>query len=91
MQTTTVSPRQQTDTLAIVSFVAGVAQCVLLLPATIVAIVCGHIARRRIRDGEADSSNSGFASAGLILGYIGLAMYLLVAAFVAALLFARAA
>ncbi len=91
MQTTTLPARQQSDTMAIASLVAGIAQCMLLLPATVAAIVCGHIARRRIRDGEADATNNGFATAGLTLGYIGLAMHLLIAVAFAALIFARAA
>jgi hypothetical protein len=58
-----------TNTLAIVSLVAGIASYVFLpIVGAIAAIVLGHMARGQIkRTGE---GGSGFALAGLILGYV---------------------
>ncbi len=67
------------DRVAVASLVAGIAQCVLLLPATIAAIVCGHVARHRIRRAGAAASGRGYAAAGLTLGYVGLVVQALVA------------
>ena len=66
-----------TNTLAIVSLVAGVAGYVIPHPfiAGIVAIVTGHLARRQIR--QTGEGGSGMALAGLILGYLHLALSIL--------------
>jgi hypothetical protein len=58
-----------TNTLAIVSLVLGIASYVFLpLVGAIAAIVLGHMARGQIkRTGE---GGSGFALAGLVLGYV---------------------
>ena len=45
-----------------------------------VAIILGHIARRRIRMADGNLTGSGIASAGLVLGYISTAVSLLLAA-----------
>jgi hypothetical protein len=70
---TPYAPPRSTNTLAVVSLVAGCAQFVICpVIGAIVAIVTGHIARRQIRDtGE---QGNGLAVAGLILGYIGAAL-----------------
>jgi hypothetical protein len=58
-----------TNSLAVVSFVVGIASYVALpLVGGIVAIVLGHLARGQIR--RTGESGSGFALAGLILGYV---------------------
>jgi Domain of unknown function (DUF4190) len=58
-----------TNTLAIVSLVLGIASYVFLpVVGAVAAIVTGHMARGQIkRTGE---GGSGFALAGLILGYV---------------------
>jgi len=65
-----------TNTLAIVSLATGAASWVILpLVGAIVAVVTGHMARRDIRrTGEA---GNGLAVAGLILGYVHLALFVL--------------
>ena len=65
---------RSTNSLAIVSLVAGIAGYVIPHPfiAGIVAIITGHMARSQIRRSGEDGS--GMALAGLILGYIHLAL-----------------
>jgi hypothetical protein len=66
-------PSAPTNVLAIVSFALGIASYVFLpLIGAIAAVVTGHMARGQIqRTGE---SGRGFALAGLILGYVHLAL-----------------
>ena len=65
----------RTDPLAIAALVCGVIQFCGVFPAGIFAIVFGHKARRRIR--ETGEDGDGLALAGLILGYISLALFLI--------------
>jgi hypothetical protein len=67
----------RTEPLAIVSLVAGIGQFVMPVVTAIVAIVCGHIARGKIKRSQGTETGSGLALAGLILGYIGLAFIVL--------------
>lgn len=66
-----------TNTMAIVSLVAGIAGYVVPHPfiGGIVAIITGHMARRQIR--QTGENGAGLALAGLILGYIHLALSIL--------------
>jgi len=65
------TPPARTNSLAVVSLVAGCAQMFLFVVASVVAVVTGHIARHQIkRTGE---HGAGMALAGLVLGYLGLA------------------
>jgi hypothetical protein len=66
-----------TNTLAIVSLVTGIASYIFVpIIGAIVAIVTGHMARGQIsRTGE---GGGGFALAGLILGYVHLAVAVIV-------------
>ena len=75
----TMPPR--TNGLAVASLICGISQFVgFWLLASVPAVICGHMARRRIRlTGE---QGDGMALAGLILGWIGIALSVL---FVAAL------
>jgi hypothetical protein len=57
-----------TNGLAVIAFVCGLAQFVIVLT-FIPAIVCGHVARGQIR--RTGEGGGGLALAGLILGYIG--------------------
>jgi hypothetical protein len=57
-----------TNGLAVAALVCGIAQFVVgvtFLP----AIICGHIARRQIR--QTGEAGDGMAIAGLVLGYVG--------------------
>jgi hypothetical protein len=74
-------PTLPTNGLAIASLVCGVGTFVIGL-SFIPAIICGHIARRQIR--QTGEQGGGLALAGLILGYVGGALFIvLVLVFVA--------
>lgn len=83
------SPRyaQQTSSLAVVALVSGlisiplICMCFLSLPFSIAAIVLGHVSRGVVRQSEGDFEGYGMATAGMLLGYISLAMVLAVLAY----------
>ena len=60
------------NTLAIVSMIAGIAGMVIPFAASIVAVVCGHVAKNQIRDSQGREGGDGMAVAGIVLGYIGI-------------------
>ena len=64
-----------TNTLAVVSMGMGIGQICLWFVGAIAAIACGHAARRQIR--ESGESGAGMAMTGLVLGYTGLAFWLM--------------
>jgi hypothetical protein len=66
-------PALRTNGLAIASLVCGVGTFVIGL-SFIPAIICGHIARRQIR--QTGEQGGGLALAGLILGYVGGALFI---------------
>jgi Domain of unknown function (DUF4190) len=66
-------PVAPTNGLAIASLVCGVGTFVIGL-SFIPAIICGHIARRQIR--RTGEQGGGMALAGLILGYVGGALFI---------------
>jgi hypothetical protein len=69
----------QTSTLAIVSLIAGIAGWVGVLGiGPIIAIICGHMAKNEIRKANGRITGGGLATAGLILGYLNLALSLIV-------------
>jgi hypothetical protein len=73
------APPRPTNSLAIVSLVAGCAQFVFCpIIGAITAIITGHIARAQIR--RKGEQGNGLAVAGLILGYIGIALTVLAVA-----------
>ena len=43
---------------------------------SIAAVICGHMARSQIRQGEGRVGGDGMAMTGLITGYLGLVIYL---------------
>jgi hypothetical protein len=67
---------QRTNGVAVAALVCGIGQLVAFWPATILAIVLGHKARRDIR--RTGEQGDGLALAGMALGYIGLGLSLLV-------------
>ncbi len=73
----TAVPARATNSLALVSLIAGVAGYVLPHPfiAGIVAIITGHMARHQIKTTGEDGA--GLALIGLILGYVHLALSIL--------------
>ena len=64
-------PARRTNVAAVVSLIFGILWIFYI--GSVVAVVCGHVARKQIRrTGEA---GDGAALAGLILGYLGLAVF----------------
>lgn len=61
----------RTNTMALVSLIAGIASWVVApVAASIVAVICGHVARKQIRSTGEDGD--GMAVLGLVLGYVNL-------------------
>jgi len=80
------APIRQTSTLAVVSLVFGILGWTLLpFLGSLVAVVCGHMARGEIRRAQGNLEGDGMAVAGLVLGYIVIGLSLL--AVLAAILF----
>ena len=71
------TPIRSTSTTAILSLVFGLACWIgLLFFGAIVAIICGHVARAEIRRAPPGSiEGDGMAVAGLVLGYLHLALW----------------
>jgi hypothetical protein len=68
----------RTSTSAIVSLIFGLLSWVALpLVGAVVAIIAGHMARGEIRRSHVPLEGDGLAIAGLILGYVQLAMLLI--------------
>ena len=63
--------QKRTEGLATASLVLGILSFILLsIFGAIPAIICGHIAKSRIRKNPEELEGSGKATAGLILGYL---------------------
>lgn len=85
---------EQKKGLAITSFVLGLVSFVgcLTVLTGIPAIICGHLARTRVRRLPNEYGGGGFAIAGLVLGYLSIAFFVcLLAVFLPAFAKARAA
>lgn len=70
-------PAIRTSSLATVSLVFGILTWVMLpFVGALVAVVCGHLARSEIRRAPPDAAldGDGLAVAGLVLGYVHLAV-----------------
>ena len=66
---------RQTSPLAIVSLVSGILGWTLLpFLGSIAAVVCGHMARGEIRREPDRLEGDGLAVAGLVLGYLSIAL-----------------
>jgi hypothetical protein len=72
------SPAPTTSGLAVTSLVLGILSITILpiLPA-IPAVICGHVARAKIKQSAGALAGSGLALAGLITGYLGLSFIFL--------------
>ena len=70
---------RQTSSLAVVSLVAGILGWTLLpFLGSVAAVVTGHMARSEIRRAPERLEGDGLAIAGLVLGYLSIAMAVLV-------------
>ncbi|MEJ6572994.1 MAG: DUF4190 domain-containing protein [Akkermansiaceae bacterium] len=65
--------------LAVASIICGIASLVTLLLTGIPAIVCGHMALKKIKRSNGAIGGSGMAITGLVLGYVSIALTLVVA------------
>lgn len=89
---TLVSSEPRTAPLAICSLGFAVVSLVSLLtfPLSLAfgisAVVCGHLARSRIRKSDGGLRGAGIALAGLIVGYVGIAIAMVFTAFATAML-----
>ena len=80
------TPLRQTNSLAVVSLVCGILGWTLLpFLGSIIAIICGHMARSEIRRNPQTQEGDGLAVAGLVMGYLVIALSVL--AVVAVILF----
>lgn len=61
----------QTSTKAIISLVCGL--CLFFFPLSVVAIILGHLSLSEIKKSAGRLAGEGIATAGLILGYVGVA------------------
>lgn len=67
----------QSSGLAIASMVLGLVGLLFVpIVCSIAAVICGHMARSQIRQGEGRVGGDGMAMTGLITGYLGLVIYL---------------
>jgi len=77
----------ETNTLAIISLISGILAWFLLpLVGAVVAIFTGHMAKSDIRRNPGVYTGDGLATAGLILGYVQLALAILSICLVALLI-----
>jgi hypothetical protein len=65
-------PVAKTNSLAVAALVCGIGQILFGLLTGIPAIILGHMAKRRIA--QTGEQGSGMATAGLVLGYIGVGL-----------------
>ena len=75
------APMRQTSTLAVVSLVFGILGWTLLpFIGSLVAVVCGHMARGEIKRSNGTLEGDGLAIAGLVLGWINVVLCVLAVA-----------
>jgi uncharacterized membrane protein len=72
------TPERRLNQLAVVSLACGAGQLILGPLATVPAVVLGHVARGQIR--RTGEDGAGLALAGLLLGWAGLALTIIVVA-----------
>jgi hypothetical protein len=77
-----IAVRTSTNPLAGISLAFGIGQVVFPFFGSIIAIVCGHVARNQIR--RTGEQGDGLALAGTVLGYIGVAIPILIVAIILA-------
>lgn len=73
--------RTGTNGMAIASFVCSLFFFVWFIP-SILAVVFGHVARRQLRDAGGHQRGAGLATAGLVIGWLGVAALAAIIVFV---------
>lgn len=74
---------QRDNQMALISVIAGIGSWIMFpVLGAIIAIVCGHIARKEIRESAGTQGGDGMAVLGLVLGYSHLVISCLVLALV---------
>jgi len=74
----TVQDQLPVAPLAIWALILGIASLVFCcLPLAIPAIICGHMARSRVKQAPGAASGNGMAMAGLIMGYVSVVAFIL--------------
>lgn len=72
---TALPPARPNSTMAIVSLVSGILGLTLFpFLGSIVAVITGYMAKREIRDSQDALAGDGLATAGLVMGWIGIAL-----------------
>lgn len=70
---------QRDSTLAIISLISGICAYVFLpFIGSLAAVILGHLAKKEIRESNGTIKGDGMATAGLVLGYIQLALIMLI-------------
>jgi hypothetical protein len=86
------TPASGTAPIAVGSLILAILSCVLVfsfplaLPLAIAAVICAHAGRSKIRKSGGALSGMGLPLAGLIVGYIGLAVAIVFTCFAATML-----
>jgi uncharacterized membrane protein len=80
IMTQTILNKQSTHSLAVISLVFSILGFMPVLPVigSIAGIITGYIARKKIAANPASYSGDGVAKAGIVLGWIGVALLVLV-------------
>jgi hypothetical protein len=71
-----VSPTPPTNGLAVAALVCGILGICGGAP-SIAAIICGHLSLSQIKESNGTQSGDGMARAGLIMGYVGLGLWVI--------------
>jgi hypothetical protein len=71
-------PEQKNSSNAIISIIAGILGIFVPIIPSVIAVITGHMAKREIRASAGTLGGDGLATAGLILGYAGLVIWLCV-------------
>ena len=84
-------PAPSTNGLAIASLILSISSFIVLpVIGSIAGVVCGHIARSQLRQSREPEQGDGLALAGLIIGWIGIAFYVLLLLIIFGVIFAAA-
>ncbi|MCP4343108.1 MAG: DUF4190 domain-containing protein [Desulfobulbaceae bacterium] len=71
VQAVNISPQSPTNSLAVISLVISLVSLSTGGITSVVAVICGHIARKQIME-DPNQLGSGMALYGLIIGYVGI-------------------